>query len=335
MPEQSDRSGLTPALLAVPAPRAVRVVARGLLDEVLAAQVRFEKDEPDALHDLRVALRRLRSWLRAFRPELSDTVKGRTRRRLRDLASDTGEARDAEVALAFIERQTRLPTRARTAVRAVVGQLERERDEHLRALRRTVAGDVRKVERELTRQLESFWERHRLDEPTAVRQMAVVFGDALRFHVKQLQAALARIEPPGQAEHVHRARIAAKRLRYLLEPLSEALGAEEPIRQLRALQQQLGDTRDAHRIAMHFVREIGEDAARDARSRALVSAGIAPEDDAAAGPVVSRSGLTELARRAQKAREAAFSEFAARWGDRESAVLVELVEDVVARVAER
>ena len=48
----------------MPAPRAVRVIARGLLDEVLAAHARFEKDDPDALHDLRVALRRLRSWLR-------------------------------------------------------------------------------------------------------------------------------------------------------------------------------------------------------------------------------------------------------------------------------
>ena len=333
MPERYDRSGLTPALLAMPAPRAVRVIARGLLDDVLEAQSRFEKDEPDALHDLRVALRRLRSWLRAFRPELSDTVKGGTRRRLRGLASATGEARDAEVALAFIERQSQLPSRARAGIRAVVGQLEQERDHRVRGLRRTLARDVSRAARDLSRQLESYWERHRLDEPSTVRPMAVVFGDALRHHVKQVESALERIEPPGKAEHVHRARIAAKRLRYLLEPLSEALGAQEPIRLLRALQQQLGDARDAHRIAMHFVREIGEGAARGARGRALLSAGIAPEDDAdASGPVVGRSGLTELARRAQAAREAAFSEFVARWGDGESAVLVERVDEVVARV---
>ena len=156
MREQGDGSRLTPALLAMPAPRAVRVIARGLLDEMLAAHGKFEQDEADALHDLRVAMRRLRSWLRAFRPELSDTVKGRTRRRLRELATLTGEARDAEVALAFIERQTHLPARARKAVRTVVGQLEQERDHHLRGLRRGVAGDIRKAARELGRQLESY-----------------------------------------------------------------------------------------------------------------------------------------------------------------------------------
>ena len=318
----------------MPAPRAVRVIARGLLDDVLAAHARFEKDEADALHDLRVALRRLRSWLRAFRPELSDTVRGRTRRRLRALASATGEARDAEVMLAFIEGQSRLPSRTRAGIRVVVGHLEHERDHHVRGLRRTLARDVSKAARDLTRQLESYWERHRLDEPSTVRSMAAVFGDALRHHAKQVGAALGRIEPPGKAEHVHRARIAAKRLRYLLEPSSEALGAEEPIRQLQALQRQLGDARDAHRIAMRLVRDIGEDAARHARGRALATAGIAPEDGAdASSPTASRSGLRELARRAQAAREAAFAEFVARWGGGEAEVLVHRIDDLAARVS--
>jgi CHAD domain-containing protein len=334
MREQGDRSRLTPALLAMPAPRAVRVIARGLLGDVLAAQARFEKDEADALHDLRVALRRLRSWLRAFRPELSDTVKGRTRRRLRALASATGEARDAEVMLAFIERQRRLPSRTRAGIRVVVGQLEHERDHHVRGLRRTLARDVSKATRDLARQLESYWVRHRIDEPSTVRSMAAVFGDAVRHQAKQVESALARIEPPGKAEHVHRARIAAKRLRYLLEPSSEALGAEEPIGQLQALQRQLGDARDAHRIAMRLVRDIGEGAARHARGRALATAGIAPADGADASSLTaSVSGLRELARRAQAAREAAFAEFVARWGDGEAAVLVHRIDDLVARVS--
>ena len=334
MREQGDGGRLTPALLAMPAPRAVRVIGRRLLDDMLAAHVSFEKDEADALHDLRVAMRRLRSWLRAFRPELSDTVKGRTRRRLRELATVTGEARDAEVALAFIERQTQLPARTRKAVRTVVEQLEQERDHRLRGLKRTVAGDMRKATRELTGQLESYWERHRLDEPSTARPMSAVFADALRYHVKQLASALERIEPPGKAEHVHRARIAAKRLRYLLEPLSEEFGAEESIRQLRTLQQQLGDARDADRIAMRFVREIGEGAARHARVRALASAGIAPEGDAgASGPSIGRAAMTELARRSHAAREGAFTEFASRWSERDVAALVQGIDDVVARVA--
>lgn len=63
-----DASPLDPALLRKPAQHAVRVIASGLLEVVVAAHGRFESDEADALHDLRVAMRRLRSWLRAFRP---------------------------------------------------------------------------------------------------------------------------------------------------------------------------------------------------------------------------------------------------------------------------
>src|SRR6476661_11254113 len=109
MSDHDDGSPLRPALLALPAQHSVRVIASALLEDVLAAHARFEDDDADALHDLRVAMRRLRSWLRAFRPELSDTVRGRTRRKLRALASATNGARDDEVTLAFIARQTDLP----------------------------------------------------------------------------------------------------------------------------------------------------------------------------------------------------------------------------------
>jgi hypothetical protein len=164
--------------------------------------------------------------------------------------------------------------------------------------------------------------------------MSAVFADAIRHQARRAHSALARIDATSKADDVHRARIAAKRLRYLLEPLGEELGAAEPIRLLRSMQQELGDARDAQRIAARFVREIGERAARDARGRALTSAGIVPEETAERPEsTVGRAGLTELARRAHVARETAYSEFAARWGKAELAGLVERIDDIAVRVA--
>jgi len=334
MPDRDQQRRLTPSLLEMPAPHAVRVIASGLLEDVRAAHARFEDDDADALHDLRVAMRRLRSWLRAFRPELSDTVRGRTRRKLSALASATNEARDAEVALAFIERQTALPARARAAARAMVGELQKSCEDAARDTRRAVGRDLPKAARALSSQLESWWECHRIEEPVSVRPMSAVFADAIRHQARRAQSALAHIDTTSKADDVHRARIAAKRLRYLLEPLGEELGAEEPVRLLRSMQQQLGDARDAHRIATRFVREIGERAARDARGRALTSSGIVPEDGGERrDPATGRAGLTELARRAHAARETAYSEFAAQWGKAEMAALVERIDDIAARVA--
>ena len=333
MPRHDDRIRFTPALLGMPAQHSVRVVAAGLLDELLAAHDRFDAEDAEGLHDLRVAMRRLRSWMRAFRPELSDTVRGRTRRRLRAVASATNEARDAEVVLAFLERQTKLPPRPRAAARALAEQLVHARDDHARGLRRTLARDLTKATRGLATELASWWECHPVDEPRPVQATSAVLADAIHRHVRRFERALARIEPPGKADDLHRARIAVKRLRYLLEPLDESLGATEPIRQLQALQGQLGDARDAHRIAMQLVREVGEHSARDARRRALASVGIAPDEDPAPRELaVSRSGLTELARRAHAARENALSEFTTRWREAEIAALVEQIRGVAARV---
>ena len=71
---------LTPALLAEPAQRAAREIARLRLEAVVATHARLGTDDPQALHDVRVALRRLRSWLKAYRPALDDTVTRKSRR---------------------------------------------------------------------------------------------------------------------------------------------------------------------------------------------------------------------------------------------------------------
>ena len=80
-----------------------RVVALGLLDEAMAeanALAASQGDEPQ--HDLRVALRRLRSALKILRPWLEDSVRPRHEKRLRRIARSTNEARDAEVQLAWL-----------------------------------------------------------------------------------------------------------------------------------------------------------------------------------------------------------------------------------------
>jgi CHAD domain-containing protein len=221
-------------------------------------------------------------------------------------------------------------------MRDIVARLEKVCDDHSRAMRRTLGKDLRKTTRDLATELESWWELHLLDDSAAPRQMSSVFADAIREATRTMRTALERIEGADKADDVHRARIAAKRLRYLLEPLGEEHGVAEPIRQLRSLQRQLGDARDAHRIATRLIREIGEHAAREARGRALRSSGVVPADDAEPNrPLGSRSALAELARRAQLAREAAFGEYAAQWTATEVVAFAERIEGIAAGVAER
>jgi CHAD domain-containing protein len=82
----------------LPAPEGARVVALAMLDEASkhALAMAQARDE-ETLHDFRVAVRKLRAWLRAFRGELDDTIGRRALKRLRAVQQLSGGARDAEV----------------------------------------------------------------------------------------------------------------------------------------------------------------------------------------------------------------------------------------------
>src|SRR4051794_1639437 len=90
-------------LLTRPRDEACRVVALKYLEQAAEAKGRFGAD-PEALHDLRVALRRFRSTVRAWRGVLS-RPRRRRRAELRRLIAATSEARDAEVMLTLLAEE--------------------------------------------------------------------------------------------------------------------------------------------------------------------------------------------------------------------------------------
>ena len=89
---------LTPETLSRPPEETVRLLAGSHLKDANRAFRRLQRGrDPEALHDLRVGLRRLRTLFRAYRPYFEDTVTKKTRKRLRKFAGWTGAGRDAEV----------------------------------------------------------------------------------------------------------------------------------------------------------------------------------------------------------------------------------------------
>src|SRR5262245_55725755 len=173
---------LTPILLAESAPQATRVLASERLAQVSASYERFVAGEETGLHDLRVSLRRLRSWLRAYRPEVDDTLRNKTRRRLNRLAKATNAARDAEVALGWIVEQRDFSSRERVGVKYIVERLERERDESISTVRATLDSDLPRLVKALTQQLETFWLRRSVTEPSPVTGMAAATREVLLEH---------------------------------------------------------------------------------------------------------------------------------------------------------
>src|SRR4051794_18063096 len=71
VPPEDPRVPLPDYLLDLPAEEAARLIALSLLDRAAAAAARMtDPSDPQALHDFRVATRRLVACLQAYRPEI-------------------------------------------------------------------------------------------------------------------------------------------------------------------------------------------------------------------------------------------------------------------------
>src|SRR5947208_2852185 len=140
-------------LLTAPAPGAARRIALNLLDAATAARQRLtDADDAEALHDFRVAMRRLRSTLRAYETQVDALVPAKLRRRLRELARATGEARDVEVQIAWLERRrTELPPGRRAGVPWLMARLTERRDRTYQDIRERIAPKFDRLARRLRR----------------------------------------------------------------------------------------------------------------------------------------------------------------------------------------
>ncbi len=224
-----------PTWLAESAGATAAGIALRHLDSAVKARRRLKRDtDPEALHDFRVALRRLRSVLRAYRPWL-DAVPKKLRRRLREIARATSAGRDAEVCLAWLDEQKNVADPIRDRFRARLEQLRDDAYAHVRA---DVLAAFADVEPRLRRRLKDI---HR-DKSTAKTSYAAATAEHLREHIARAAADLARIEGVADATTIHDARIQAKRLRYLLEPLADAKlsAARAAVKDLKTFQDETG-----------------------------------------------------------------------------------------------
>ena len=332
---RAARSGRR-GLLGREAAEGVRLVALDLLAQAKAAAARLpDRADAEALHDFRVAVRRLRSWLRSFRSEVEDTLRGRWRRQLGALAASTGAARDAEVMRAILEgeRSAMLPRHRRAldwlAERAAPAG-EGEPDPRERA--------AAELERLLPHLSDGLSRYQRAVGARRVGRFGARVGGAVRAQAEALGRALAEVEGPEDVERAHRARIEGKRLRYLLEPLRElAPSAGAAVRSMKTLQDCLGDLHDRHVLAARIADGLAEAAAEGARAEheALHAAG-----EAEARAVARRSprpGLLALDRRIRQGRDGLHAELRRSWlGDGEGAGrLARQVEAVVAELTRR
>lgn len=207
-----------------PAAEAVRAHLARQLVALRRWDLAVRRDEPDAVHQMRVASRRLRSGLQAFQPLLDPGWERHVRDELRWVAGELGGVRDREVLLARLERDAgRLPDGVDT--RALLAVIRRELGAGMLAAREEAESALRS-ERYVTL-LDSLVEGV-ADLPLtelARRPGKQVLPPVVTHAWKRLAKDVRGLEPEGHDEQWHEARKAAKRLRYTCESLVPVFGS--------------------------------------------------------------------------------------------------------------
>ena len=203
------------------------------------------------LHDFRVGVRRLRSALRAWKHELRGRLKKKHRRALRDVQIATGSGRDFEVAAEWISGHLEgASLEEREGEAWVAARFEARYQAAMADLRDGALKPFKAIARTLRKRLRAG------DRPAPdgdAGRFAGTLARALREHIDDVVAHLARIESVADVEEAHEARIRVKRLRYLIEPFDGVLPeATELGTECKRLQDVLGDMNDARVLRGHL-----------------------------------------------------------------------------------
>jgi CHAD domain-containing protein len=233
----------------------VRELALRQLNRFISYEAKVLKgDDADAIHDMRVASRRLQQVLDLLYPKPRPQELRRLRRQIRRCRQVLGDVRNCDVLLEFVGRSLGRKRSARreawTAVQHFL--LMRRSESFLRAMRKF--GKINLAV--LYVNLKEFLHHDKAHDHSAPHHphgsvaphsaFATDLTNALESAWSGFEDHIAQSHRHSRPEVIHGARIATKRLRYLLEVFHEfgVAGSAEALAWLRQLQNHLGDWHD-------------------------------------------------------------------------------------------
>lgn len=226
-------------------------------DEALRTQLEHIRDSVTAvsedrgvedIHEMRVAIRRLRTMARVLEatPAFRRKYVTRLRKSLQPLASDLGAVRDLDILLERLDEYERTVVETSQTPSALHDELRWRREKALNHLDKVLQQpEVRKLLGSPNKTAKRLLSRKRNARQVLMRHIA---GDALwkRYEViLSFEEAVAGHD--AATEQLHALRIACKQLRYALELFSEDADpcAESLLRTLKEVQNHLGELQDS------------------------------------------------------------------------------------------
>lgn len=232
--------------------------------------------DPEAIHQMRVGLRRLRTALEVFAPALT-LPKGVTPKRVRDVAGCLSPVRDLDVMTAELKERyyPQLPKVEQQQLAKLIKKLDKRREEHLQKSLHLLRGDrYRKLHQGLQE-----WLAQPLYQPLATMPVTAIAPDLLLPLIGHLLLHAGwQVEVAWQGEDyilpektnippllnqcgdlLHELRKQIKRVRYQMElftPLYSPSYAEQ-VTEFSHLQDLLGTLHDGVVLNTFFLKQLG------------------------------------------------------------------------------
>jgi CHAD domain-containing protein len=217
---------------------------RGLAKLAFHIHQNLRPHNPEAVHDLRVAIRRFSQTLRVFKPCFRGKEMRKVRRELKRIMDLAGEVRNCDVSLKLLSKsqksatatlRSKLEGRRRECERAFAGILRHWIDRKSAARWRAAVKDA------ITTSTEPFGRA-----PIAKTAQRILPGVAQEFFARGNQASTTKT-PPAQ---LHRFRIASKKFRYTLELFASLYGPgmNSSLDKIRRAQALLGEINDCETV---------------------------------------------------------------------------------------
>ncbi|MFA4859798.1 CHAD domain-containing protein [Methanoregula sp.] len=222
-----------------------------------------EAKDIENIHRMRVASRRLRAALPLFRQCFSKKKYLRWMQEITDITRALGEARDADVQIAFLQKQIKKSTSSwktrnkdnlkgeppeGPALRYLLAELQKKRSN----LQSRVVSAINSLEKSrIIPEIQAFFTSSgnshvRLPGKALMYGVPPIAALHIEFRLKMLLSYDAWVNHPEAVAEHHATRIAAKKLRYTMEIFGPVyrLGHNKPLSRVKMIQEILGDIHD-------------------------------------------------------------------------------------------
>ena len=204
-----------------PAADGIRRVLIQRLDEMCSfREAALDWKDPEGVHSMRVASRRLRSALRDFMPYIQKRGLGSTLKQIRSIADALGEVRDQDVAIMALHN---LESKATPEIANALQDILESRKEIRRLARNQLEsklanGQLKLLSDDFSKAVAKATQSSDKQSVVSYRRMA---REVIRDRLKDFEKLSDSLYTPFESEPLHEMRIAGKRLRYAIELFAE------------------------------------------------------------------------------------------------------------------